>query len=150
MSALALGNGCVVPIVRRESGLRVKCIVSKPQLVPEVKDWLTWQFENWARWMRGDALPEGLPVKASGGMHPYLIEAGDSEVSYEKLDLWSAEATNAAIEGLESLAERAAIQHRYLHAVYRFPRGNYPMVLLDARAKVRESLVKRGVWLGEG
>lgn len=108
--------------------------------------WLEWQLENWARWMRSDEKPAGLPEKASGRCIGFLI-LGDSEAACEQMDIGLAEATNAAIEGLEAL-QQAAIYATYgVASVWTWKRCN--RILAIAKAIVAASLKRRGVWMGE-
>lgn len=44
-----------------------------------------------------------------------------------------------------SPAQKCAINHQYLDAVFRFPRGNFDELLLDAHIRVRQELIRKGV-----
>jgi hypothetical protein len=107
---------------------------------------LDFHLDNWARWMRQNEGPEGLPSTASGGLvgNKYSWDP-DASPAYAKLDSWLAEHADEAIKAL-SPAERAALYHAYdLTAVWHFPRGNYDELIGSARAKVRDTLLRRGV-----
>lgn len=105
-------------------------------------------LRNWVTWMRSGERPDGLPRQASGGLENYTSFDSEGWTAWEKLDKWTAEATNAAIESLKAI-EQCAIHHCYLRAVYRFPRGNYDAVLESARERLKVALRKKNVWLGE-
>ncbi len=101
-------------------------------------------LDNWSRWMRGTEAPDGLPQEACVGEN-YTTYDAHSEQAYDKLDIWLAETTNAAIEGLEA-SEQASIYARYLGLSVAFWRGgNY---LDSAKEHLADSLRRRGVWLG--
>lgn len=116
-----------------------------------VKDrayWLEWNLQNWARWMAGSEVPEGLPDRACGELQNYTTMYGDSELEYDKLDGRLAESTNAAIEGLASVAEQCAIYNAYgVASVFRLRHG--PETLVMARLHVAASLERRGIYLGD-
>ena len=121
--------------------------------LPAVKDsswWLEWQLTNWARYMRGDELPQGAPSRACGGLQNYSNMFGDFDVACEHMDCQLAEATNAAIEGLPSQAEQVALYVEYgvASTVFRFTREPFDQVVLRAKHNVRKSLERRGIWLG--
>lgn len=106
---------------------------------------LDYHLDNWARWMREKDGPEGLPEKASGGLMGYSGMDRDSDGAYARNDAWLAEHADAAISDLVP-AQRAAIYTAYdLAAVWRFPRDNYEEILALARAKIRATLLRRGV-----
>ncbi|HSQ02645.1 MAG TPA: hypothetical protein VLN59_01340 [Burkholderiales bacterium] len=101
---------------------------------------LEWHLQNWAKWMLWDARPDGLPSAASGGRENY------TRFSIEMWTVW--EATNAAVEDLAPI-EQCAIYHQYLQAMYRFPRGNFDIVLVRAKEHLTVGLPTKGVWLGK-
>lgn len=106
-------------------------------------------LETWATWMRGPDGPEGLPQRACGGLlSNFTTLDADNEKAYGRLDNWIAERVNAVVSDLAP-APKAAIYHRFLHAVYRFPRGNYVEILQSAMERIRDGLRERQVWLGE-
>lgn len=113
--------------------------------------WLEHHFENWARWMRGDELPDSLPKRAAGRLENFTTMYGDSEEAYDRMDKTLAEATNAAIEGLPSPAEQNALYAHYgvSGMVFKFNREPFEVVLLTAKRNVAGSLRRRGVWMGE-
>ena len=90
--------------------------------------------------MLWDARPDGLPSAASRGRESY------TSFSSEMWTVW--EATNAAIEDLVPI-EQCAIYQQYLQAMYRFPRGNFEIVLVRAKEHLMVELPTRGVWLGK-
>lgn len=95
---------------------------------------LDWHLSNWRTWMHLGAT-KGLraPGKSAG-----FVGGGystDFESMCEEADSRSAQAMDAMIESL-SAVEQAAIHHRYLHAVYRFPRGGFEQTLQQARERL--------------
>lgn len=106
---------------------------------------LDWHLDNWARWMRWNDDRLGLPKKASGGLQCYTGMDRDSDGANARLDAYLAEHADAAINAL-SITERAALYQAYgMSAVWRFPRNNFDELYADARAKVRSTLLRRGV-----
>lgn len=117
-----------------------------PPVHKDASYWLEVMLQNWARWMRSDEKPDGIPKEACGGVIGFT-HMGDSDAAYDKMDVTLAEATNAAIEGLE-VAEQIAIYASYgVAAVWRYNRETD--VLDRAKAKVLDSLRRRGIWLGD-
>lgn len=60
-------------------------------------------------------------------------------------DAESALAFDALVSSLVP-AEIAAVHHRYLHAVFRFPRDNYAELLLSARCHLADLMNSRGMY----
>lgn len=140
MLTATIGARFVLPVVSVS-----KPVEKQPESVKDEAYWLEAALENWARSMRSDERPEGLPKQGSGGVTGYTHQ-GDSESAYIKLDIWLAERTNAAIEGLEP-AEQCAIYVAYkVMAVYRM--RDFAGALERGKAKVLKSLKARGVWMG--
>lgn len=104
---------------------------------------LSWHLDNWARWMRGGRVTDGFPRQSAG------MSSGGKSVHFDELANASerkvAAACNAIINDLPP-AQYAAISCEYLHAVYRFPRGNQAECLERGRDGVRSGLESRGVW----
>jgi hypothetical protein len=77
---------------------------------------------------------------------------GASSLSFDDMcsisDGRIADITDAVINDLLP-AERAAIHHYYLEAVYAFPREAFETVLVRAKVQVQAGLRRKGVWLGE-
>jgi hypothetical protein len=110
--------------------------------------WIERLLRNWVSFMHGESKPDGLPDRASGGATCYTSLDLDNVAAYENLDRDLAEKTNAVIDSLVP-AERCAVYHRYLHAVFRFPRGDVDSLLARAKVNLEAGLRRRGVWLGE-
>jgi hypothetical protein len=102
---------------------------------------LVWHLENWVKWMLWDERPHGLPSATSG--------RPDENYTIFSSEIWTVwDATNAAIEGLVPI-EQCAIYHQYYpQAMYRFPRGNFEIVLASAKEHLMVELPRKGVWLG--
>lgn len=103
---------------------------------------LDWHFLNWKSWMYAGAVGEGYPKETPGMFSSGNAHFDDMADASERR---SAKACDAVINGLVP-AQRAAVYHRYLHAVYRFPRGNLDDLLVAARDAVRSALQGKGIW----
>jgi hypothetical protein len=101
----------------------------------------------WVTYMHGESKPAGYPRRASGGVTNYTSLDLENVAAYENLDREIAEKTDAVIESL-SPAERCAIHHKYLHAVYRFNRETLEAALARALQRLEIGLRARDVWLG--
>ena len=102
--------------------------------------------------MNQDALPDGVPHEACGGIENYSSVDLDNDNAYAALDSDLANRTNAVIEdiGVRHPAQHAALYRAFgLVSVFRFPRDNYAQVLESAKENVKIGLRIRGVWLGE-
>lgn len=104
---------------------------------------LEWHCRNWADWMHSGRGVQGLPRSSVG------LSTGGGQASFDDLADGSerrvAAACNAIIEGLPP-AVSAALFNKYLHAVYRFPRGNQEECLERGRQGVRAGLERRGIF----
>lgn len=130
-------------------GQGVTAIDHAPQeITRDAASMVEYHLRNWVTWMHGGERPDGLPKRASGGLENYTSFDSEGWTAWEKLDKWTAEATNAAIESLK-MNEQCAIHHAYLHAVYRFNRCKYQDVLDSAKENLKIALRKKNVWLGE-
>lgn len=102
---------------------------------------LDWYMKNWARWMRHDVSVNAYPKQSIG------FVAGGYSSSFDEMcdaaDVRAARAVDALVLGLNP-AEKAAIHHTYLRAVFRFPRGNFPELLSRARSHVARGMRSRG------
>lgn len=104
---------------------------------------LEFHLDNWRRFMRSDVIVDGYPGRTPGCV------AGGISASFDELvdsaDRRCAEAVDALMLGLNP-AERVAINHVYLSAVFRFPRHNLPVLLQSGRFKIARGLVSRGFY----
>lgn len=114
----------------------------------EIEALLEPHMRNWVTWMHADLGPRGCPNRACGGARNYTSMDLDNVAAYENLDRDLAERTDAVIDDLAP-AERCAINHKYLHAVFRFNRESYEDVLARALVNVLAGLRRRNVWLAE-
>jgi hypothetical protein len=121
------------------------------KIVTPIRDraWhIEFQLENWARWMDSGRSVNRLPTKASGGAeNASSLDWDNCVAAYDALDVRLAVTCNAVIASLAP-AEQCALQHRYLDAVYRFPRGNFEVMLLAAKRELAAGLIRKGVWIG--
>ena|SRR3990167_3825801 len=104
---------------------------------------LEFHLDNWRRWMRSDVPVDGYPSRS------LVCSSSGHSVTFDALvdaaDIRCAMAVDALMRGL-SPAEGAAINHVYLYAVFRFPRGNLADLLLTAKLKLARGLVSRGFY----
>lgn len=104
---------------------------------------LDWHMANWQRFMKSGVLVEGFPDTACGCV------GGGYSTSFEDMcesaDASAAEAVGALVESL-SPVQSAAVNHRYLRAVYRFPRGNFDEALVTALESIGAGLIRRGFY----
>lgn len=82
------------------------------------------------------------PVMKTGGYSKSIEEMYQSDVVKVRV-----KAINVIVTEDMPPACRAAIEHRYRFAVYRFPRGNYPELLGRARELVVRGLRIRHLWI---
>lgn len=93
-------------------------------------------LRNWAKWMRQPSLKLGYPAKSCGLESGFVSGEDGFDILCEQADEQAAVLMNAIIDGLEP-DETAAINHKYLHAVYR---------LRDMEASFERALGR--VWRG--
>lgn len=104
---------------------------------------LEFHFDNWRRWMRKDDVTEGAPRVAAGCVGGGYSQSFDDMA--DASDIRCARIVDALVGGLKP-TERAAINHRYLYAVFNFPRDNFEQLLCSARTRIAALLVIRGVY----
>jgi hypothetical protein len=101
-----------------------------------------WHLSNWREWMRHPELHLDYPSKAlgfaTGGQFTH-IEDWEAQV-----DAWVARTMDALINDLAPI-EQAAIYHRYLFSVYRFPREPHYIVLERAKRHIGVGLRHWGI-----
>lgn len=104
------------------------------------------ELEDWARWMHGYRMKLGFPSKSVGLESGYVSQT--FEDMCDKEDSKRMIVVDCAVNDLESPTLKAAIHHRYLGTVIRFPRNNLPELLLEAHIAVHRNLRKRGIDIG--
>jgi hypothetical protein len=118
-------------------------MIAAPEFGGMAGERVDWHMRNWVRWMHTGHLADGYPETACGCV------GGGYSTSFEDMcesaDAAAAEAVGALIESLTPI-EGAAVNHRYLRAVYRFPRGNYDTALMSAMDSIGAGLVRRGFY----
>lgn len=117
--------------------------LDEPQIGGMSEARLEWHFDNWRRWMRNDTVTDGAPHKAAGCVGGGYSQSFDDMA--DASDIRCARVLDALVSSL-SHSERAAVNHRYLYAVFRFPRENFEELLNGARLKIAKWLVERGVY----
>lgn len=110
---------------------------------PSDEQTLDWHLDNWARWMRRGRNDKGYPGRACGCTS--WGDAWDDDTVFDRMDAQRASCVNALVNDLAPVP-RAALCHRYLEAVYQFPRGNYAAALEAGRAAIAKGLQSRGMW----
>lgn len=99
-------------------------------------------LDTWAQWAQAPDGSMGYPG------HSAVMQNGTGDA----WDVWCDEADKALAKAVDAIlwsmppAPRAAVHRRYLDAVFRFPRDNYPECLADARQRIAIGLRKRGLW----
>lgn len=104
------------------------------------------ELEDWARWMQGYKMKLGYPSRSAGMESGYVSQSFDEMC--EQADQVRCRIVDCAVNDLEAPALKAAIHHRYLGTVVRFPRNNLPELLLEAHIAVEKNLRKRGIDIG--
>lgn len=101
-------------------------------------------MEDWAHWCEGYRLKTGWPSRSIG------MESGyGASSTFEDLCEESDQSVNrmidAAVDDLEA-GKKAAVYRCYgISSVFRFPRGNYNDLVIQAHDDLLESLPKKGV-----
>lgn len=107
---------------------------------------ITDALKMWAAWHERYDLRLGYPCKSTG-ISTGGVTCWDDLA--ESVDGWMCGEIEAGVGDLEAIhpAQAAAINHNYLLAVYRFPRGNYPEMLSDGLDWLTGDLLRRGVYV---
>lgn len=107
------------------------------------EDRVEFHLDNWAGWMRSGQEVDRLPNKSSG------LSSGGSSKAFDDMaeasDRRVAHLVNTIIDDMMA-AHQSAIYHHYLHAVFRYPRGNKETLLAEAKLLVGKGLAAKGVW----
>ncbi len=101
-------------------------------------------LKEWAQWSKGYRLKIGYPQK-SAGFDPSggVVTADTSDEQAEDSQAWRCNIVDRCIDDLDEPAQRAAIHHCYLHAVYRM--RDYEGSLLRAHEELLVALPRKGV-----
>jgi len=100
-------------------------------------------LQTWADWMRhGGSVARGYPSKACGFAELGVTSIEDIE---DTSDDWLARALDAIIRGLPD-QERAAIDHQYLDARYRYLIVFYAPTLYNAKKLIQAGIERKGIW----
>lgn len=110
---------------------------------PEIAPRLEWHLLNWRDYMRtGGTRGLGAPTSACG-----FVGGGynnDFDSMCLEADSVAAKIMDALILSLTPV-QQAAVNHKYLRAVYRFPRGNLESEFLLACARLERGMAARGL-----
>lgn len=104
---------------------------------------LLWHLDNWSRYMSGWVGPDTYPHRSLVCSNGGASNDFDDMVSTE--DRRVAKIVDVVISDLSPI-HRAAVSHKWLRAVYRFPRNNLPELLDAAYEAISSSLDRRGVY----
>jgi hypothetical protein len=104
---------------------------------------LDFHLNNWARWMEREKLVRGYSNRACGCTS--WGDGWDNDTTEARNEAAQAACVNALINDMKP-AQRAAVHHCYLHAVFLFPRSNYIPLLVEAREVISKGLRSRGMW----
>ena len=100
-------------------------------------------MEDWANWQRGYSGIKGYPSHSIGLQSGYV--SSTFEDMCDSVDNEVFRAIDAAVSDLVA-GQAAAINKRYgVSAVFRFPRGNYEELLIEAHQVLMTTLPKKGV-----
>ena len=101
-------------------------------------------LKEWADWSRGYRMRIGYPERSIG------FEPGGGVVTRDTSDEQADDAQNQrcdiidrCVDDLRDPAQRAAIHHCYLHAVFRM--RDYDVALLDAHAALDVAFRRKGI-----
>ena len=101
-------------------------------------------LKEWADWSRGYRMRIGYPERSPG------FAPGGGVVTRDTSDEQADDATNhrcdiidRCVDDLRDPAQRAAIHHCYLHAVFRM--RDYDVALLDAHAALDIAFRRKGI-----
>jgi len=95
-----------------------------------------WHLQNWANWQRTTGLELGV-VMSDG-----VRGASDFDGMCRDMDRSNARTTDAVISDLPA-GQKAAIYHRHLRAVFRFPRGNLYKLYTEAKLALALGLFRK-------
>lgn len=111
-----------------------------------ILDTVVLELKDWARWMRKDNSPRhlGYPSR-SPGMESGYISATFDEMC-ETADLERVLVINSLVNDLAH-SQRGAIEHKYLRTAIRFPRHNYPELLMQAHFEIYIGMKKKGLYI---
>ena len=104
-------------------------------------DRLDYLLELWADWVHEGTWVDGFPARSTGLRSLASLDVDEMAAA---ADAQLAAAVAACVDDLQ-LHHQAALAHRYTEAVWRFPRLPYEEVLQQARAALREALLRRRV-----
>lgn len=107
-----------------------------------IQQWRAEYLAIWRAWQRRGDIHIGYPTRSLGLSSGYASKSFDEFC--EELDSSIAHAMDAIIEHELSPVQRAAVYHKYLHAVYRFPRNNFDEALNQALDLISTGMKRKG------
>lgn len=102
-------------------------------------------MDDWADWQKGYTGAKGFPDHSLMLQADRKVASDTWEDIIERMDVWVCQMVDAAVDDLHA-GHKAAINRCYgISAVFRFPRGNYDALLVEAHDALLVSLPKKGV-----
>lgn len=101
-------------------------------------------MEDWANWSKGYRMKIGWPSRSVGMESGYGASSTFDDLC-EESDKSVNNMIDAAVDDLDA-GKKAAVYRCYgIASVFRFPRGNYDELVINAHDDLLESLPKKGV-----
>ncbi len=101
-------------------------------------------LKEWADWSKGSRMKIGYPQSSAGfDQSGGVVTADTSDERADSLQYWRCNIVDRCIDDLPDPAQRAAIHHRYLNAVYRM--RDYEGALIRAHEALSVALPKKSV-----
>lgn len=107
-------------------------------------DRVEYHLDNWARSHREYEEVRGFPSYTPGTVNWSL--KSDNEGLLNRCDAQAAAVMEVIVNDELPPAESCAIHHRYLHAVFRFPRDNYARLLEQAKVHIGVALSRKCIY----
>lgn len=101
-------------------------------------------LEAWAEWQRHYRINTGFPRRSCGiQCFGQVVTDDSSDEQQSEAERMRCEVVDQCIDDLPVPAQRAAIHHRYLNAVYRM--RDYEIALDDALSSLVNAFIRKGI-----
>ena len=107
-------------------------------------DRVEYHLVNWVRSHREYECVDGFPRTTPGTVN-WSVKS-DNEGMINRCDAHAAAIMEVIVNEELPPAECCAIHHRYLHAVFRFPRENYVKLLEQAKTRIGAALSRKCIY----
>lgn len=107
-------------------------------------DRVEYHLDNWRRWHHSGEPVDGFPSTTPGTINWSL--KSDFEGMLHACDEHAAAVMEVIVNEELPPAEACAVHHRYLHAVFRFPRENYVLLLVQAKVRIGIALSRKCIY----